>query len=94
LWAAAAMLNLPVRLVHSYRFHQTDHFILRSDERHLSIENIKNVVRYPDKQKRIRKGEHSGVVYAFEKEVDEVVLKVVAEIKASECWLMTAYEPS
>lgn len=62
------MVNLPVRFVPSYRFHQTDHLILRSDERDLSLENIKNVVRYPDKQKRIGKGEHSGIVYAVRKE--------------------------
>ena len=83
-----------MRFVPSYRFHQTDHLILRSEERNLSLENIKNVVRYPDKQKRIGRGEHTGIVYVFEKKVDQVTLKVVAEIKASECWLMTAYEPS
>ncbi len=76
-----------------YRFHNTGHFIFRSDMRNLSIENIKNVVRYPDKQRRIEKGDHGGIVYTFEKNVDDVTLKVVAEIKSNDCWLITAYEP-
>ncbi len=63
--------------------------------RNLSIENIKNVVTYPDKETKInRPGRHGGKVRAFEKTVDGVTLKVVAEIKGSECWLMTAYELS
>jgi len=61
--------------------------------RNLSIENVKNVVIYPDKETKInRPGRHGGKVHAFEKAVDRVTLKVVAEIKGSECWLMTAYE--
>ena len=35
---------------------------------------------------------HGGKVRTFEKTVDRVTLKVVAEIKGSDCWLMTAYE--
>jgi hypothetical protein len=58
--------------------------------RNLSIENVKNVVIYPDKETKInRPGRHGGKVHAFEKTVDCVTLKVVA---GSECWLMTAYE--
>jgi hypothetical protein len=63
--------------------------------RNLSIENVKNVVTYPEKEMKInRPGRHGGKVRAFEKTVDGVTLKVVAEIKGSECWLMTAYELS
>jgi hypothetical protein len=61
--------------------------------RSLSSENIKNVVNYPDKQTKVnRPGRNGGKVYTFEKTVDGTTLKVVAEIKGSECWLMTAYE--
>jgi hypothetical protein len=35
---------------------------------------------------------HGGHVMAFEKTVNRHTLKVVAEIKDSDCWLMTAYE--
>jgi len=63
--------------------------------RNLSSENIKNVVNCPDKETKIsHPGRHGGKVRAFEKTVDGVTLKVVAEIKGSECWLMTAYELS
>jgi uncharacterized protein (DUF39 family) len=37
---------------------------------------------------------HGGVVHVFEKTVDGITLKVVAEIKATDCWLITAYEPA
>ncbi len=78
-----------------YRFHNTAHVVRRVDTRNLSIENVKNVVTYPDKEMKInRPGRHGGKVRAFEKTVDGVTLKVVAEIKGSECWLMTAYELS
>jgi hypothetical protein len=61
--------------------------------RNLSLENVRNVVRYPDSQKRVRmRALHGGIVHAFEKTVDETTLKVVAEIRSNECWLITAYE--
>ena len=61
--------------------------------RNLSIENVKNVVIYPDKETKInRRGRHGGKERASEKTVDGVTLKVVAEIKGAVCWLMTAYE--
>ena len=45
--------------------------------RNLSIENVKNVVIYPDKETKInRPGRHGGKVRAFEKTVDGVTLKV------------------
>ncbi len=61
--------------------------------RDLSLENVHNVIRYPDSQKRLRMlGKHGGAVHVFEKTVEGITLKVVAEIKAADCWLMTAYE--
>lgn len=65
------------------------------DERNLSLENVRNVVRYPDSQKRApNRPVHGGKVHIFEKTVDQTTLKVVAEIKANDCWLITAYEPA
>ena len=61
--------------------------------RDLSLENVRNVIRYPDSQKRSKmRPRHGGAVHVFEKTVDGITLKVVAEIKAAECWLITAYE--
>jgi hypothetical protein len=62
--------------------------------RNLSLENVHNVVRYPGSQKRVGPGHHGGYVHTFEKCVDGITLKVVAEIKKTDCWLMTAYELS
>ena len=77
------------------RFHNTNHLVRRVDLRNLSTENIKNVVNYPDLKKKVKgRPHHGGQVWAFEKTVDGNKLKVVAEIKGSECWLITAYELS
>ena len=41
--------------------------------RNLSIENVKNVVTYPDREMKINRPErHGGKVRAFEKTVDGV----------------------
>jgi len=79
--------------VAKYRLHNTAHVLRRVDMRNLSLENVKNVVNYPDKEIKVnRPGRHGGKVRTFEKTVDGITLKVVAEIKGSDCWLMTAYE--
>jgi hypothetical protein len=63
--------------------------------RNLSLENVRNVIRYADSQKRSRTpARHGGTVHVFEKTVDGITLRVVAEIKAGDCWLITAYERS
>jgi hypothetical protein len=74
------------------KFHQTAHSKLRQAERRLSLENIKNVVQYPDRKRRQYKGYRGGWVHTFEKTVDGTTLKVVAEIRNQDCWLITAYE--
>lgn len=77
----------------SLRFHNTAHILQREDLRNLSSESIKNVVNYPTTKKLVcPRGRHRGKVYTFEKCVDGTTLKVVAEIRNSDCWLMTAYE--
>ena len=74
-----------------YRFHTTKHEALRVSERGLSVENMKNVVRYPDTQQSLRPGIHGGTVKKFRKTVDAKTLVVVAEIKGTECWLLTGF---
>lgn len=80
--------------VRALRFHNTAHVLQRASGRGLSFENIQNVVRYPTSKAKSRRGEHGGWVYNFQKTVDGITLKVVAEIKLDECWLITAYELS
>lgn len=76
-----------------YRFHNSLHFLQRYELRDLSLENVKNVVRYPDSKRKLKNRPlHGGHVCMFEKTVDCVTLKVVAEIKDSDCWLITSYE--
>ena len=75
------------------RFHLTKHFTQRISERNLSVEDIKAVVRSPDKKRILKQGPHGGDLIMFQKTVDEVTLKVVAEIKRKDCWLVSAYHP-
>ena len=77
--------------VPDFRFHQTKHQTLRVSERDLSLENMKNVVRYPDTEQTLRRGVHGGTVKKFRKTVDAKTLVVVAEIKDKECWLLTGF---
>jgi hypothetical protein len=75
-------------------FQITKHQALRLAERDLSLENVKNVVRYPDSVEELRRGGHGGSLKRFKKMVDEQTLVVIAEIKRTECWLATAYYES
>lgn len=74
-----------------FRFHTTKHEALRVSERDLSTENMKNVVRYPDSEQLLRRGNHGGMVKKFRKTVDGKTLVVVAEIKGKDCWLLTGF---
>jgi hypothetical protein len=73
------------------RFHATRHQSLRVDERNLSLENMKNVVRYPDNTQRQRPGNHGGVISRYTKTVEDETLVVVAEVKGNDCWLLTGF---
>ena len=75
----------------AYRFHQTKHQALRVSERNLSLEDMKNVICYPDETDFLRKGTHQGRVSKFRKNVGCKTLVVVAEIKGKECWLLTGF---
>jgi hypothetical protein len=78
-------------LVPEYRFHHTKHETLRVSERELSVENLKNVVRYFDTEQFLRHGYHGGAVKKFRKTVEARTLVVVAEIKGDDCWLLTGF---
>ena len=73
------------------RFHLTEHLKRRVDQRGLSVEALKSVIRYPDWQHQQRRGEHGGFVYRFEKTVQGKTLVVAAEVKKSDCWIVTAF---
>ena len=73
------------------KFHVTTHQALRLAERELSLESLKNVVKYPDSAQVLNRGRHGGNLKKFRKTVDEKTLIVVAEIKREESWLATAY---
>jgi hypothetical protein len=74
----------------SYRFHGTRHAARRLAERGISEEDSKAVVRSPTSQEDLRRGRHGGIIRKFRKPNGRV-LAVVAEIKAGEAWLLTAY---
>lgn len=72
-------------------FHLTSHLKRRVEQRELSVDPIKDVINYPDHKHQQRRGEHGGFVYLFEKTVEGKTLLVCAELKKSECWIITAY---
>jgi hypothetical protein len=76
----------------TYRFHRTRHYAQRVSHRELSEETVKQVVYYGRKTALPNRPLHKGRVFMFEKKVDGATFRVVAEIKDSECWLMTSYE--
>ena len=51
------------------------------------------MVCYADEEKRLRNGDHGGIVYKFKK-TDSRALIVIAEIRNNNCWLATAYYES
>ena len=73
------------------RFHNTKHSSRRVEDRELSLENIKNVVKYPDEVLGLRRGTHGGIVKKFSKKVDGLTMIVVAEIYRNDCWILTSY---
>jgi hypothetical protein len=60
-------------------------------ERGFSLEQLKSVVNYPDKKSRQYKGANGGIVYRFEKGMDDQTVVAVAEVKNTECWLMSGW---
>lgn len=74
------------------KWHTSAHFIQRCSERGISLDAAKDVVQYGARKMQHYKGANGGWFWHFEKTVDNVTLKVVAEIKGKDCWLITAYE--
>jgi hypothetical protein len=68
------------------QLHFTAHAQKRAEERGISLDEMKAVIKYAQKG-RLRAGVHGGTVYKFVR----ASLVVVAEIKESECWVITAY---
>ena len=73
------------------KFHLSQHAINRGIDRDIPLEIAKSVVHYHQELKKQYNGQHGGTVYKFLKTVDGKTLIVVAEVKKSECWLMSAY---
>jgi hypothetical protein len=73
-------------------FHDTFHAKQRSGERAISLEAMKDVVKYPTQREQQWRGPNGGFVYKFTKRTGRDTLVVVAEVKKSECWLITAFK--
>jgi hypothetical protein len=55
------------------------------------LENVKNVVRYPDSVEDLSRGRYGGSLKRFKKAVDDRTLVVIAEVKRIDCWLATSF---
>ena len=72
-------------------FHDSTHAKNRRCERDISIESMKAVVNYPEGKRQQYRGLNGGFVCKFSKTVDSKTLVVIAEVKKSECWLISAF---
>lgn len=72
-------------------FYPTKHFHVRHAERRLNTDDIKAAILSPTKRKFLKKGKNGGRLTRFEKTAGGKTLVVIAEIKAGECWIVTAY---
>jgi hypothetical protein len=52
---------------------------------------MKNMVKYAQKRTFQYRGEHEGDVYRLSKHLGAQWLTVAAEIKGSECWIITGF---
>jgi hypothetical protein len=72
-------------------FNCSTHAMLRIAERGLSLDAMKDVIKYHDSKQLQYRGEHGGMVFRFAKTVDGRKLTVVAETKKQECWILTGF---
>jgi hypothetical protein len=72
-------------------FYITTHMLQRIAERGLSLAELKMVVNNPDRQRQQYKGDNGGFVYKFEKEINGEKIVAIAEVKASDCWLISGW---
>jgi hypothetical protein len=73
------------------KFHLTQHFRLRMEQRGVRLEHAKNVVKYAQHTKPLGRGTHGGIRRKYSKTDSGRTIVVVAETKANDCWLVTAY---
>jgi hypothetical protein len=73
------------------KFHLTVHARQRIAERGLSVEAMKDVVKYPQHKHQQYQGEHGGTVFRFSNQRGQANMTVVAEIKGQQCWLITGW---
>jgi hypothetical protein len=52
---------------------------------------MREVVRNPERFVRHRRGEHGGFIYEFIGRSGLHTLTVIAEVKQTECWLITGW---
>lgn len=73
-------------------FHDTTHADKRRAERGLSVAEMQDVVRNPERRVQHRRGEHGGFVYEFIRASGGHTLTVIAEVKQNQCWLITGWK--
>lgn len=76
------------------KFHVTAHLLDRIEQRCISLDTIKDVVRAPEHRiEQHSHGRHGGIVYCFYKSCGTQRIKVVAEVsKKQHVWLMSVME--
>jgi len=73
-------------------FHDTRHSFHRGHQRQIKLTEMIAVLTAPDSQRQQMRGEHGGFVYLFTRRLGGRQICVVAEVKKTECWIVTAYE--
>ena len=72
-------------------FHDTIHAGKRRAQRGLSAVEMQAAVINPERRAQHRRGEHGGFGYEFVRESEGETLTVIAEVKKTECWLITGW---
>jgi len=57
----------------------------------LSVVEMQAVDANPERRVQHRRGEHGGFVYEFVRKTGRDKLTVIAEVKKTECWLITGW---
>ena len=60
-------------------------------ERNIALPVMMDVVKYPTARRQLRRGRYGGMMYRFTKQSADETIEVIAEVKKTECWLLTAY---
>jgi hypothetical protein len=77
----------------AYNFHDTSHLAKRAQERGFTIEQAMLAIDQPANILKTppRRGNHGGLIWLFFRRFGNRVLVAVAEVKANECWIITAF---